>query len=436
MINQFQTHLSKTFPKLKNQKVLVAFSGGLDSTSLLTLLYKLGYNVAAAHCNFSLRNYESDEDATFCKELCNSLEIPFYSETFNTKTFAKEHKLSTQMAARTLRYAWFEELVLENKFDVIATAHHADDDLETFLINLSRGTGLRGLLGIPETNSNIIRPLLPFPRAEILEWAIIEELNWREDSSNELRTYDRNKLRLDVIPELKKTKKQFLDRFKDTKAHLQQSQALIEDYLSLIYNLIISEREDGYEISIDGLSQLPNTAALLYEILAPFGFTDHKAIIKILNGQPGKFVVSPSHRLLKDRNILILSKITLVETDDCYFIKKNEQHINKPINLSVIPTSKMGLTDVSTIYVDSELVTFPLCVRKWQKGDVFQPFGMKGNKKLSKFFKDEKLSLAAKEALWILTSNNSIVWVIGYRADDRFKVTDKTENILKIKISK
>ncbi|GER59420.1 tRNA lysidine(34) synthetase TilS [Patiriisocius marinus] len=435
MINQFQSHLSKTFPDLKNQKILLAFSGGLDSTVLLTLLHQLGYNVAAAHCNFSLRNMESDEDEIFVKTYCKKLGIPIYIETFDTKTFANDQKQSTQMAARTLRYTWFEELMEKESFDVLATAHHADDDLETFLINLSRGTGLRGLIGIPETNNRIIRPLLPFSRAEILSWAKIEQLHWREDSSNSSRAYTRNQLRLDVIPNLKKSKKRFLESFKTTKEHLIKSQALVEDYLSLVYNLIITQREDGYQISIDKLKELPNTEALLYELLAPFGFTDHKAVLDILNAQAGKYVISPSHRLLKDRNSLILTENVIKEPNKCHWIKKNQKNINNPLNISLTPTNKMGLTNLSTIYVDSEYLTFPLCVRKWQQGDVFQPFGMKGNKKLSKFFKDEKLSLAAKEALWILTSDDKIVWVIGYRADDRFKVSEKTKSILKIKIS-
>ena len=435
MINQFQSHLSKTFPDLKNQKILLAFSGGLDSTVLLTLLHQLGYNVAAAHCNFSLRNTESDEDETFVKTYCKKLGIPFYIETFDTKTFAKDQKQSTQMAARTLRYTWFEELMEKESFDVLATAHHADDDLETFLINLSRGTGLRGLIGIPETNNHIIRPLLPFSRAEILSWAKIEQLHWREDISNSSRAYTRNQLRLDVIPNLKKSKKRFLESFKTTKEHLIKSQALVEDYLSLVYNLIITQRENGYQISIDKLKELPNTEALLYELLSPFGFTDHKAVLDILNAQAGKYVISPSHRLLKDRNSLILTENVIKEPNKCHWIKKYQKNINNPLNISLTPTNKMGLTNLSTIYVDSEYLTFPLCVRKWQQGDVFQPFGMKGNKKLSKFFKDEKLSLAAKEALWILTSDDKIVWVIGYRADDRFKVSEKTKSILKIKIS-
>ena len=436
MINQFQTHISKTFPKLKNQKILVALSGGLDSTVLLTLLSRLGYRLAAAHCNFSLRKLESDEDATFCKELCSSLDIPFYTETFETKIFAKEHKLSTQVAARDLRYTWFEQLLVTHNFDVLTTAHHADDDLETFLINLSRGTGLRGLLGIPEINNKTIRPLLPFSRLEILKWAKIEELYWREDSSNKTKTYTRNQLRLDVIPELKKSKKQFLERFKDTKKHLKQSQLLIEDYLSLVYNLIITENNEGYKINLDGLNQLPNQEALLYELLFPFGFKDHNAIFKIAKGQAGKFVMSTSHRLLKDRNTLILSKNTLEDKKVAYYITKKEKNIKNPIHLSVSPSEKIGFTDTSTIYVDSDLVSFPLYVRKWRKGDVFQPFGMKGNKKLSKFFKDEKLSLADKEAIWLLTSNQQIVWVIKHRADDRFKVTKNTKSILKFTIHK
>ena len=432
MRSEFKTHISANFPFLENAKVLVACSGGLDSVVLTQLLFELKYTIAIAHCNFSLRGSESDEDAVFTENLAEKLHIPFHSETFDTKTFAKDHKLSTQMAARELRYRWFEEVAQNFGYDYILTAHHADDDLETFFINLSRGTGLRGLTGIPQQNEKVIRPLLTFSRKDILSYAKAENLYWREDSSNAKTDYLRNKLRLEVLPQFKEVSEKTLQNFQHTQQHLQASQALVEDYMALVYNLIITEIEDGYSINVAKISELPNTKALLYELLYPFGFTAWKDVYSLLEAQSGKVILSPSHRLLRNRNELLLTELITFSEEKEFFIEESQKEINNPIQLRLIPTEKMGNISTTTVYVDADQLTYPLQLRKWKDGDVFQPFGMKGKKKLSKFFKDEKLSLVAKQKVWLLCSENQIVWVIGYRLDDRFKITSKTKQLLKI----
>ncbi|QIE58851.1 tRNA lysidine(34) synthetase TilS [Rasiella rasia] len=432
MLSSFLKHIQTHFSFFEDAKLLIACSGGVDSVVLTYLLKELNYTIALAHCNFSLRGNESNEDAKFVESLAKKLNLPFHSETFDTKLFARKHKLSTQMAARELRYNWFNELLDTHAYTHVLTGHHADDDLETFFINLSRGTGLRGLTGIPVQNEGVVRPLLPYPRTAILEYAKKMEFFWREDSSNIKTDYLRNKLRLEVLPKFKEVSEKTLQNFQKTQQHLQGSQQLVEDYMALIYNLVVTEIPEGYSINVSKISELPNTNALLYELLNPFGFTSWNDIFSLLTAQTGKEVKSVSHRLLKNRNELLLTKIDENTGEKQFFIKKNEEIISNPIFLRFSPTEKIGNIENTTVFVDMEKLTYPLTLRKWQQGDVFQPFGMKGKKKLSKFFKDEKLSLVAKQNVWLLCSQDKIVWVVNHRLDERFKVTPKTKQLLKI----
>jgi tRNA(Ile)-lysidine synthase len=432
VIHQLKRHIDQNLPFLKGKKMLIACSGGLDSVVLAHSFKKLDYDIAVAHCNFSLRGNESDSDESFVLDLAETLSIPVFTETFDTKKFAKEHKVSTQMAARDLRYGWFEEILKDFKYDYLLTAHHADDDLETFLINLSRGTGLRGLTGIPQLNQQVIRPFLPFSKDQILKYAKESNIYWREDSSNSETDYLRNKLRLEVIPPYKKAADGLLESFQITQKHLRDSQNLIEDYMALVHNLAISEFSEGYKLDIWKLKELPHTEALLFELLAPFGFTDLPAINELLDSQSGKQVFSKTHRLLKDRGVLLLTEIAQKQELTEIFITENEKKISAPVALEFKSTGKIGNTTDFVLYVDKDKIKYPLHLRKWREGDQFQPFGMQGKKKLSKFFKDEKLSLVAKEKIWVLCSADQIIWIVGYRADERFKVTAKTKEILKI----
>ena len=434
MLQIFKEHIDTHFSFLKDKKLLVACSGGVDSVVLSFLLKKSRFNIGLAHCNFSLRGKDSDGDETFVIDWADKLSIPVFTETFNTKEFAKDHKLSTQMAARELRYHWFYEILKDFKYDYLATGHHADDDLETFFINLSRGSGLQGLTGIPKINETVIRPLLLFSRSEIVAFAKENKLTWREDSSNASTEYLRNKLRHDVLPEYKNATEGVLQNFQKTQKYLKDSQDLVEDYMALVYNLAVTENFDGYTLHIEKLQELPHTEAVLYQLLHPFGFTDWEVVPELLKAQSGKQVFSTTHRLLKDRNVLLLTKITSEEQIDEILIKKNIKKIEIPLQIEFIPIDKIGYIDNSVIYVDKDKLHYPLKLRKWRKGDAFQPFGMKGKKKLSKFFKDEKLSLVAKEKIWVLCSDSEIIWIIGHRADERFKVTSKTTDILKITV--
>lgn len=436
MKDQFHTHLNQHFPEFRNQQLLVACSGGLDSVVLSQLLVRLEYSITLAHCNFSLRGNESDSDSEFVIRLAKKLGVPVYTETFETLSFAEENGLSTQMAARFLRYKWFDELADLLSINYILTGHHLNDDLETFLINFSRGTGLKGLTGIPEHSGKLRRPLLQFPRQAILEYAQKNKLQWREDSSNASNYYVRNALRHKVIPEFNEINPQLLQNFKVTQENLRSSRVLVEDYIGLIFSYTAESTKIGYRFSVEKLKKLPNTKALLFELFQPFGFTQWEDIFQLLDGQSGKKVVSQTHILLKNRGYLELAIIDESDTDEEteYLIPKEATKIETPIFITFQKARKIDKRSSDICYVDEALLQFPLKLRKWKKGDVFFPLGMNGKKKISKFFKDEKLSLLEKQNLWLLCSNESIVWVVGMRADDRFKINQNTQSILKIQL--
>lgn len=436
MINNFQNHINSKLSFLKGSKLLIAISGGIDSVVLVHLGHEIGLNMALAHCNFNLRGNESDADEDFVLQLAEDLDLEVFIESFDTEVYAKENKLSIQMAARKLRYDWFEELAVQLKFDYILTAHHADDNLETFLINLTRGTGLDGLTGIPEINDNIVRPLLPFSRQTMEAYAIENELKWRNDSSNASTKYLRNKLRHDVIPVLKDINKNLLQNFQTTLDNLNDTSDIVEESLNAVLKrAIISIDNSEIRFKVSEFKKLNNPKAYLHEFLKDYGFSEWNDVLNLLDAQAGKQVFSSTYRLVKDRDILILSEFNLEENNQFISISKKDTNKALPIGIFCFDeVSKIENIHSNIIYVDENQLKFPLSVRKWQEGDYFFPLGMKGKKKLSKYFKDEKLSLIDKENMWLLCSEDAIVWVIGKRADDRFKVTDKTKQILKFEI--
>lgn len=404
----------------------------MDSVVLAHLCSKLNLNIALAHCNFNLRGNESDEDENFVIELADNLELEVFIERFETEVYARTQKISIQMAARELRYKWFEDLKETLGFDYIFTAHHANDNLETVLINFVRGTGLEGLTGIPERNGNIIRPLLAFSREEIEDYARISHLKWREDSSNTSVKYLRNKIRHEILPKLFELNPKMLETFEVTRNNLNESAALVDDYISALFPRIAKEEEFGYSFRIKLLKTIPHLKAVLYELFKSFGFTEWNDVYDLLEAQPGKIVYSKTHRLIKDRENLLLTLLPDPEERE-FEILAGEEVVMLPIGtFQFEEVGELSEADAKTIFLDLNKLQFPLTVRKWEKGDYFIPFGMKGKKKLSKFFKDEKLSLPEKENCWLLCSRNEIVWVIGHRADARFRVEKETSTILKL----
>lgn len=430
MLSRFKEHLKENFPLLRENRLLIACSGGVDSVVLVYLMKELKFDFAIAHCNFSLRGKESDSDEMFVIGLAKQLEISVFAETFDTKTFARDQRISTQMAARTLRYKWFDEVLTNFKYDFLLTAHHLDDDMETFFINVSRGTGIKGLTGIPVQNENILRPLLPFTRREIELYAETKKIKWREDRSNQKADYLRNKIRLEVLPAFKETNPSIFRNFKTTQKNLLSSKRLIEDYMALIYNLVVTETDDSYKIDIQKLKDIPHTDELLYELLHGFGFTEWKDVSHLLNAQTGKQLFSKTHKLLKNRDELLLTTISPEEQEEEFMVY--EEGMASPVKLKIETVESVDETAVNVIYVNADKLRFPLKMRKRKEGDIFHPFGMKGKKKLSKFFKDEKIPIFEKEKTWILLYDETIVWVMGYRPDDRFKVDAGTQRIYKI----
>ncbi|BDB53113.1 tRNA lysidine(34) synthetase TilS [Flavobacterium ammonificans] len=433
MLGQFENHISNHFPFLQGKKLLLAVSGGLDSMVLVHLFQQLNYEIVVLHCNFQLRGLESFEDQQFIQEYSNTNAIPFVFTQFDTEAFAADCKVSIQVAARELRYSWFYEQLAIQKGDFILTAHHADDNLETFLINLSRGTGLEGLTGIPAQNEKVIRPLLSFSRQQMEEYASVNKLKWREDSSNASDKYLRNKIRHHLVPLLKELNPNFISSFEKTQSFLSEAQELVDDAAIMVYQQVA--REEGEDIYFDlvRLLQLPNYSSYLYQWLKEFGFTAWDDIYELVTSQSGKQVVAPYFRLIKDRDCLILSPLPSQENQQEFEIESVESKVKFPLNLVFSTVSKIGVASNSTIFVDQDKLVFPLTLRHWNEGDVFQPFGMEGkSKKVSKLFKDEKLSLIAKEKVWLLCSNNQVVWVVGIRQDERFKIDPNSKNLLKI----
>ena len=435
MLPKLQNHLSQNLTFLKDKKLLLAVSGGIDSVVLVHLLKQLQLDIYIAHCNFNLRGEESNGDEAFIRDFAHKNNIKIFVTNFNTKAFAADNKVSIQIAARQLRYLWFNELLEQNQLDYLLTAHHLDDSIETFLINFTRGTGLEGLTGIPQQNDRVVRPLLPFTRSEIEAYAKENNITWREDSSNASDKYLRNKLRHDVVPILKLLNPSFTDSFTQTVNYLQQAQSLIQDAAILVYKEVVTEREGQKHINIPQIKRLPNYKAYLYQWLSPFGFTAWDDIYNLTEAQPGKFVLSSGFRLLKDREVLILEPL-LEDNRAVYEIAQNMQQTTNPIGLKLqIVEAIDEISTKNVIFVNNELIKFPLFVRKWQEGDYFYPLGMNGlKKKVSKYFKDEKMSLSEKENTWLLCSENQIIWVIGRRADNRFKTNENTTQILKIEL--
>jgi len=434
MLNKFQNHINANFGFLKDKKLLLATSGGMDSMVLVHLFQKLNLNFALAHCNFQLRGAESDNDENFVTTYANQNNIACFVTKFDTSDYSLVNKLSTQVAARNLRYNWFNDILVQENFDYIITAHHADDVIETFMINLSRGTGLDGLTGIPSQNGTIIRPMLPFSRKEIEEYVSENNLQWREDSSNASDKYLRNKIRHHIVPVFKEINESFLQSFENTLGHLNQEQSLANDAVQMVYEKVVLEEENKVKIDISALLQYKNYKAYLYQWLHKYGFSAWNDVYNLVESQSGKQIFSESYILLKDRGFLILSG---KETADFKEIIVNSitEKTNFPLNFTLCNLSNISNQNKNVIFVNESKLQFPVTIRKWKEGDYFYPSGMQGKKKVSKYFKDEKFTLFQKQETWILESNNQIVWIIGHRSDERFKLEETTQTQIKIEFN-
>jgi tRNA(Ile)-lysidine synthase len=436
MLQAFQKQLSEIVNPPTGKKFLLAVSGGLDSIVIAELFRLSGYSYSIAHCNFQLRGKESDEDENFVKELAVKSGVPFYSIRFDTEKFCLENKLSIQMGARQLRYEWLEKTRNDNGLDYLVTAHQKDDILETFFINLLRGTGISGLHGIPAKNGNIIRPLLHFYRKEITDFAKENNLAWREDSSNESDKYERNKIRHHLVPMLEEMNPKAKESISATIENIGRTELILNNSLDALTSGFISKKDNRILIHFDFFKKLNHPSVYLYELIKSFGYNYEQClqITDSINGQPGKCFLSDTHRVIIDRENLIITPIIGINETSTYEVTKELEEIITESHVYSFKTHKNTLgnkipVEPEAATLDFDKLTFPLKIRKWEHGDKFYPLGMNKPKKVSDFLIDTKVSVPDKEQVYVLVSGNDIAWLIGYRPDERFKVTEATKNL-------
>lgn len=420
-----------------NKKYLLAISGGADSVALLDVCASLGYDFIIAHCNFNLRGEESLRDEMYVRDLAKKYKKPIYVVSFDTINYSEVNNCSIEMAARDLRYNWFNELLIEHKCEYILVAHHMGDVVETALINLIRGTGIKGLKGISQINDKVVRPLLDYSKDDILKYLKSRNIDFCDDSSNFETDYTRNKIRLNIIPEFEKINPSFKRTMYENTKRFSEIEVFFNERVQEVLNDITSYSADRILISIEKLKNTNAKNTVLYELLKRYGFNNLLVdeIISSLDSLSGKYFDSKSHRLVKDRDSLILYKLSDLSNKEYIF----DSSIDIPINISVklFKADDYSIKrDKNIACFDAEKVNMPLKLRKWKQGDYFFPFGMKGRKKkLSDFFADNKFSLKDKEDCWLVCSGDRIIWIVGYRGDDNSKITSSTRNILELKYS-
>ena len=434
-ISQVIQYITENQLLADNSKVIVGVSGGADSVALLDILYSLKYECVVAHCNFHLRGEESNRDAFFVEELCIKYNLKYERIDFDTEAYAELNSISIEMAARELRYNWFEQIRVIHLADRIAVAHHKDDSIETILLNLIRGTGIRGLTGINAQNEYIVRPLLCLRRNEILDYLKGRKLSYVDDSTNSEDLYTRNKIRLKIIPLLETINPSVKESINRTAEHLRQVETIYNFYIAQVRNDIFKDSS----IDIKKLIQYIEPEAILHELLSPYKFNSATVsqIFESLISQPGKIFYSPTHKLIRDRDLFILKKKENL-TVDSFVIHQDESVVAYPISMTIETIDKNESFVIeknkNILYIDEQKITYPLIIRRWKQGDWFIPFGMKGKKKISDYFTDRKYNIFEKEEAWLLCSGDDIVWIIGERADDRFKIGTSTNKIIRMQV--
>ncbi len=426
----------------QNDCILLTVSGGIDSMTMLELFHKLGYKYGIAHCNFMLRESESNQDQEFVRNIALKYNIEFHTINFETRKYAGENKISIQMAARDLRYNWFNQIALKYGYTKIATAHNLNDLAETFLINLSRGTGIKGLTGIPVKSGKIIRPLLFASRENIISYAKQHNITYREDSSNAETKYLRNAIRHNIIHAFEEITPHFLHALENTSRLLRSTHKIYINNIDKIRErLFIKKNNNEIQIEINQLKTNKIEAEILYDLLQPYNFTldNCEKILNTLEHQPGIKYLSKTHRIIKDREYLIITENNEGQNDEIE-VTENSDNRDLPFKMSIkrIKTKELDTFKLppNIAIFDSAKVTFPLTLRKWRKGDYFYPLGMKGRKKISDFFNDNKFSIYDKENTWLLTSGKDIMWIINHRTDNRYRITETTKNIILIETKK
>jgi tRNA(Ile)-lysidine synthase len=428
----------QSFPDYENKRFLLAVSGGVDSMVLAHLFQTAGLQAEWAHCNFKLRGNESDDDQAFVENEALKSEVKLH---LNICDLRQSGEKNIQIAARNERYRWFDILMQKHNFDYLVTAHHLNDSIETFFINIQRPTGLKGLLGIKDTGK-IIRPLQYITRDEIKQYALSNQIKWREDSSNKSDKYLRNFIRLNIIPKFVERNPEFYQNFKKTFSYLQQSQAVIDEWMNQQIKRFVFSKDNLQTLDLQNFTICKHPGQFLFHWLSPYGFSDWKSVENLLDAQSGKEIFSKNYRLTKHSGRLILEEINQENNQVFYMIHKGENEIFKPFHLRINTILKSACNEQKYLkaskneaYVDESKVTFPLIIRKWQAGDYFYPLGMQGKKKLSDYFKDEKMTPSEKEKIWLICdARKNIIWIPEKRLDNRFKITPETKNVLNIKL--
>jgi tRNA(Ile)-lysidine synthase len=416
---------------------LLATSGGIDSVVLAHLLKAGDYNFALAHCNFQLRRPDSNFDEEFCRQLAKTLKVDFYVKHFDVKTHQKKSKQSVQMAARELRYTWFKELIENQSFDYLLTAHHANDVIETLFINLMRGTGINGLKGIPEKAGQIVRPLLAFTKEEILAYATEQAISFRLDKSNLEEKYERNFLRLNILPALKKLHPQFEKTMLQNVANFKEEGAIVQEFLLEKTKKIVKQKADLIYLNKKLLLEEKHHKSILKFTLGNFGFntTQLNDIIKNIsnNGLIGKVLSTSTHTLTIDREQLIVRENKVV--DNNLLVYSSLEELKKSTAFKVKKIKKFSAPATNELIIEPSKIVYPLTLRPKLKGDKFKPFGMKGFKLMSDFLKERKLNNFEKENCKLLINgNNEVIWVVGFRSDERYRANEKNTDFLKLTV--
>lgn len=421
-----------------NQKVLLTVSGGIDSMVMADLFMKSGVSAGFAHCNFGLRGSESDRDEAFVRAAADKYNCPIYIKKMDVDSYVAQHGESVQVAAREMRYSWFEELMQTTDYELYATAHHFDDQVETFFINLLRGTGIKGLKGIPAKNGHCIRPLLFAERHEIEAYAKSEVIAYREDSSNLKDDYLRNRIRHFVVPALEKASPGFKAGMRNSFSTLSSTNDFLTHEINKRRSEMISTKNGLTIMDAGKLKNENNPGFVLYQLLNPFGFNfaTVNQILESLEKIPGKQFFSVSHEVVTDRDSLIISPIEEPD-NEVYHIYRDTRSLSTPVQLQLntFPFENQKIpVDPAIAWLDYEKLIFPLEIRRYRQGDAFVPLGMKGRKKVSDFFIDEKIPIPEKRNIWIILSAGKIAWIAGHRIDNRFRITSETETVLGIKL--
>ena len=439
MINAFKSFIDSLIPNANSNRYLLAVSGGIDSMVMLHLFQQSNYSFAVANINFKLRGEEADKEAIFLNNYCLENKIKLYQKEFDTEGYAIANKISIQMAARDLRYQWFDKLAKDKNYNFVAIAHHLDDQSETFFINMIRGTGIAGLHGIAKIKNNIIRPLLFSTREEITQYASNNNIPYKDDSSNASDKYQRNYIRHHILPEFYKLRNDFSKSLDVTISHINEVEQYANIHIAKELEIIIEESDSGiFQISINKLLGSNFHNLLLYNALKEYDFQNShiEDIIKLIkNNSSGKTIISSSHQITIDRELLLLHKIQNEEIDNLEIqinsLEDNSWNLSN-IKLEFPFSGNYRINNPNLAFLDFEKLAFPLTIRNWEHGDSFSPLGMKGEKKLSDFFIDEKISNIKKNKIKLLCSANKIIWVIGHRIDNKYKITNNTKSILKL----